>query len=211
MAAPRHIVDSLECVASIFFSNVRHNLRAAFILCDELVESACKVRGKQVDKKSFPKFINFFDLLQHKAVLLDPKVPGLGESVWQSHETRNNMQHENPAATVDAQHCADAILDASRVIEHCFPGSLANLPDSLRVAVRVTKLLATGGEQLHRAAFIQAMKTHDWRMTPVKARAKSPKPHELVITPGDQENWGFVIFRDYAKIDALLTQLGAPA
>jgi hypothetical protein len=37
MSAPRHIVDALESVLSIYFSNCRHKERAAFILCDELV------------------------------------------------------------------------------------------------------------------------------------------------------------------------------
>lgn len=42
MTAPRDIVDSLECVLSIYFSGVRHNLRSAFILCDETVEVALR-------------------------------------------------------------------------------------------------------------------------------------------------------------------------
>jgi hypothetical protein len=42
MAAPRDITDALEGVVSIYFSDVRHKLRAAFILRDELVEMSCK-------------------------------------------------------------------------------------------------------------------------------------------------------------------------
>jgi hypothetical protein len=42
MAAPRDITDALEGVVSIYFSDVRHKLRAAFILQDELVEMSCK-------------------------------------------------------------------------------------------------------------------------------------------------------------------------
>jgi hypothetical protein len=209
MPAPRHIIDSLECVLSIFFSNVRHNLRAAFILSDELIESICRVRGKQLDKKKFPKFINFYDLLGHKAVGLDPKTPGLGESVFHSHETRNNMQHENPAATVDSQHCADAIIDAAKVIEHCFPGALAAMPDQVRVALRVTKLLATGGDFIHRSSFAGAMQQQDWRIDPA-ARPKAPKPHEIIVTPGDRDNWGIIMFREHAKVDALLNGVKAP-
>jgi hypothetical protein len=47
MPAPRHIVDSLECVLTIYFSNCRHKERAAFILCDELAEVTCRERVKQ--------------------------------------------------------------------------------------------------------------------------------------------------------------------
>jgi hypothetical protein len=32
MPAPRDIIDSLECVISVYFSDVRHKHRAAFIL-----------------------------------------------------------------------------------------------------------------------------------------------------------------------------------
>ena len=38
MAAPHDILDALECVGSIYFSDARHKTRAAFILSDELVE-----------------------------------------------------------------------------------------------------------------------------------------------------------------------------
>jgi len=51
------------------------------------------------------------------------------------------MQHNNPAATVDPRYCADAIIDASEVIEHCFPGTKAALPDRLKVTIRVVRLL----------------------------------------------------------------------
>ena len=49
MPAPPEIVDALESVIDIFFSGVRHRERAAFILCDNLVEMACKTRAKQYD------------------------------------------------------------------------------------------------------------------------------------------------------------------
>jgi hypothetical protein len=42
MPAPRDIVDALESVTSIYFSDVRHRVRATFILTDELVEVCCK-------------------------------------------------------------------------------------------------------------------------------------------------------------------------
>lgn len=47
MTAPRDIVDSIECVLSVYFSGVRHNLRAAFILRDETVEVTLRAKIKQ--------------------------------------------------------------------------------------------------------------------------------------------------------------------
>ena len=47
MPAPRHIVDALESVLSLYFSNCRHKERVAFILCDELVEVTCREKVKQ--------------------------------------------------------------------------------------------------------------------------------------------------------------------
>jgi hypothetical protein len=121
MPIPRDIVAALECVISIFFSDVRHKNRAAFILCDELVEMICKVKAKEADPKlgrdDFPK------LLCHAAIGLDPGNAGLGAIVHATHKTRNDMQHNNAAATVDDPHCADAILDAVKVMNHCYPNA----------------------------------------------------------------------------------------
>lgn len=207
MAAPRHIVDSLECVISVFFSSVRHNLRAAFILCDELVEVTCKAKAKQKNPKLGK--INFFDLLKHQDVALDSKTTALGGSLFASHQTRNNLQHENPAATVDVQHCADAILDAVQAIEHCFPGTTAalNFPPAIRVAMRVTRLLSSQGDLFQRSAFKSAMHDHGWRIEP---KGKLSKQNEVIINPGEQDHWGIALFRDYAAVEKLLDKIGVP-
>ena len=113
MAAPRDIVDSLECVLSVYFSSVRHNLRAAFILCDEMVEVTMLAKVKAavptLGKMSFPQ------LCDRAETALAYKTHPLGKRIYTTHNTRNNMQHNNAAATVDAQHCADAtfLLDCS--------------------------------------------------------------------------------------------------
>lgn len=49
MPAPVAITDALESVLDIYFSGVRHRERAAFILCDNLVEMACKTKAQQHD------------------------------------------------------------------------------------------------------------------------------------------------------------------
>src|SRR4051812_39270714 len=135
MSAPRHIVDALESVLSVYFSNCRHKERAAFILCDELIEVTCRERVRL--RHSNIGRMSFHQLLTHQEIGLNVVTPGLGRSVYDCHKTRNDMQHNNPAATVDGQHCADALVDAIEVIEHCFPGAKTALPDKLKVSMRV--------------------------------------------------------------------------
>jgi hypothetical protein len=118
MPAPRHIVDALESVLSLYFSNCRHKERAAFILSDELVEVTCREKVK-LRHQNLGR-IGFHGLVTHAEVGLSVTA-GLGKSVYDCHNTRNDMQHNNPAATVDAQHCADAIIDPVEVIEQLPP------------------------------------------------------------------------------------------
>jgi hypothetical protein len=79
MSAPRHIVDSLESVLSVYFSNCRHKERAAFILCDELVEVVCRERVKQTVRNLGR--MNFHGLMTHATVGFDIRTPGLGKAV----------------------------------------------------------------------------------------------------------------------------------
>ena len=144
MTAPRDIVDALESVVSIFFSDVRHKSRAAFILTDELVEMCCKALA--VAANPTLGHIKFHDLLAHPAVRLDSKSITLGTTLRRNHDTRNKMQHVNAAFTVDEQHCADAILDAVMAVEHCFPGTGSSLTDPMRVALRVIRLHSSQGD-----------------------------------------------------------------
>src|SRR5690349_15740129 len=106
MTAPRHIVDALESVVSLYFSNCRHKERAAFILCDELVEVTCREKIK-IRIPTLGR-MRFAQLLDHAEVGLNHRTHPLGVLVHACHSTRNDMQHNNPAATVDTQHCADA-------------------------------------------------------------------------------------------------------
>ena len=203
MSAPRHIVDALECVVSTFVSSIRHNHRAAFILCDGLVEIVCREKIKQV----MPTLgrMPFLNLLRHAAVGLNPASDKLGAAVFASHNTRNYLHHDNPGAAVDFQHCADAILDAVSVIDHCFPRSSASLPDAVAVTLRVVRLFSTRVDAVRRAAFVQAMRNHRWRQ-----QNKPPKQTELVISLGDQPHWGLALAIDLVAIDGLLDEVNAP-
>jgi hypothetical protein len=203
MPAPRHIVDSLESVLSIYFSTCRLKERAAFMLCDELVEVTCRERVK-LQIPTLPR-TGFYGLVTHAEVGLSVTT-GLGQSVYNCHNTRNDMQHNNPAATVDGQHCADAIVDAVEVIEHCFPGTKAALPDKLKVTLRVVRLFSQQGDPHQQTEFGDAMRQHPWRGDRDRA-----KRDEVIVAPGPRASWGLVIPSEYARVEALLDRVGVPA
>ena len=203
MPGPRHIVDALESVLSIYFSNCRHKERASFILCDELVEITCRQRVRQaiptLGRMQFP------GLLRHAQIGLTTTA-GIGKAVYDCHLTRNDMQHNNPAATVDSQHCADAIIDAVEVIEHCFPGAKADLPEKLKVTLRVVRLYSQNGQPTQQTAFADAMQAYTWRGDRDRARRD-----EAVVRPGVRANWCLVIPSEYARVEAILNRVGVPA
>lgn len=204
MTAPRHIVDALDSVLSIYFSNCRHKERAVFILCDELVEVTCREKIKQTIRTLGN--MNFQGLMTHACVAFNVNVPGLGKSVLDCHKTRNDMQHNNPAATVDGQHCADALIDAVEVIERCFPGAKDSLPDKLKVTLRVVRLFSQYGNLRQQTEFGAAMQTHLWRGSRERARQE-----EVIVAPGPRANWGLVIPSEYARVEALLNRVGVPS
>ena len=203
MSAPRHIVDALESVLSLYFSNCRHKERAAFILCDELVEVTCREKVK-LRHRNLGR-IDFHGLVTHQEVGLDVTIPGLGRCIYDTHGIRNDMQHNNPAATVDSQHCADTIVDAVEVIEHCFPGTKTALPEKLRVTLRVIRLFSQHGDPRQQTEFGDAMQRHQWRGTRERA-----KQEEVIVAPGPRANWGLVIPSEYARVEALLDRVGVP-
>jgi hypothetical protein len=196
-------VDSFECVLSIYFSGVRHNLRAAFILCDELVEVTLLAKIREQVRN--PGYLKFYDLLTHPVTSLNPKSQPLGNRLHASHNTRNNMQHNNAAAAVDVQHCADAICDAVECIEHCFPGSKTDLPDGLKTALRVVCIYSTNGDTTLRDKFEEAMLKHPWRDSSERADST-----QLIVAPGRRRHWGLVIMSNVAAIDTILMRINAP-
>jgi hypothetical protein len=125
--------------------------------------------------------------------------------VFDCHKNRNDMQHNNPAATVDAQYCADAIVGAIEVIEHCFPGAKTALPEKLKVTVRVIRLFSQNGDPLHQTEFGNAMQANQWRGNRERARQD-----EVMVSPGPRANWGIVIPSEYARVEGLLDHVGVP-
>jgi hypothetical protein len=197
------VTDALECVLSVYFSGVYHNVRAAFILCDGLVELTCKAKAEAGGWK--PAQINFKPLLQLGPVNLDPANSGIGKKCHDSHLVRNKMHHVNAMATVTPQVCADAILDAVECIEHCFPGAKPALAFKITVALRVVRVFSSHGNGTHRAEFQRLMNDHPWR-----TRKNPPKKSELLVSPGVRAHWGLVILDAAAEIESILNQVGAP-
>src|SRR5262249_36223591 len=156
---------------------------------DELIEVTCREKIKQV----IPNLGNmrFHALLTHTQVGLNVTVAGLGKSIYDCHRTRNDMQHNNPAATVDSQHCADAIIDGVDIIEHCCPGAKAALPDKLKVTLRVARLFSQHGNPAQQTSFADAMQGYAWRGIRERARQE-----EAIFTPGLRANWGLVIMSE---------------
>ena len=203
MSCPREILDSLESVLGIYFSGIRHRERAAFILTDELVEMACKLRAREHNHK-FSMECGFHKAWNAPGVKI-PSNP-LGNSIQRSHLTRNNMQHANPAATVDEQHCADAILDAVGVLDHCWPKtSSTQIIGWMACALRIVRLYSSQGDPRLRPLFENAMRRGEWR-----AEKKPPRISELVITAGRRQNWSLLMIESLAQVEGILYELGVP-
>jgi hypothetical protein len=150
--------------------------------------------------------IRFSTLLAHPAVQLPARTVPLGDTLLRNHITRNQMQHVNAAFTVDDQHCADAILDALAAMEHCFPGTIAVLPDALKVALRGVRLHSSQGDIRLRGTFEDAMRNHGWNGNARRAKVSEP-PYPV----GSRRYWGLVLFAEYAQVEGILNRLGVPA
>jgi hypothetical protein len=203
VVAPRDIVDALECVVSVYFSGVRHNLRAGFILCDGLVELTCKAKAESAGWQ--PAHINFAPLLKLAQVGLDPANVALGKKCEDSHKVRNKMHHVNAAATVDARRCADAILDAVDCINHCFPNASSDFNDALNIALRLVRLFSSLGDGRHQSDFMSRMSDYRWRTL-----NRNPRTDETIIKPGLRKHWSLVVFDSASDIETILNEIGAP-
>ena len=115
------------------------------------------------------------------------------------------MQHGTAAGTVDDQYCADAILDAVAVIDHCFPGASAGLSDPLRVLLRVTRVHSRHGNPKDRAAFEIRMREYPWNKPQQSATTKK-RP----IAVGERPQWGLILVPDHDSVRIILDEIGAP-
>jgi len=203
MPAPPEIIDALESVLDIFLSDIRHRERAAFILCDNLVEMACKTKAKQHDR-NFNLRCGFHDAWNAPGVQLAPN--GLGGRVQSRRDTRNLMQHADATVTVDTQTCADAVLDAVRVIERLWRNmSRRSLREWHKVALRVVRLYSSEGDVQKRQEFESRMRDESWRNHDRPARVR-----EMIIEPGLRQHWALVVKHMASQVEQILNELEIP-
>jgi len=204
MAVPVAITDSLESILEIFFSGVRGRERAAFILCDNLVEMACKTKAKQ-HSHSFKEHCGFFDAWNAPGVALP--ADGIGGRVHSNREVRNNMQHASAAATVDATYCATAILDVADVINMLWP---ITPPDSnflprVQCALRIVHLHSAHGDHILREAFEDSMRSFGWR----NQNSETVRHNAVQVEPGKRDYWWWALRHRLPNIESILDEIGA--
>lgn len=203
MPVPAEITAALESVIDIYFSSVRHRERAAFILCDNLVEMACKTKAREHNYRANMQ-CGFHDALLLPGVTVRSTLARRLES---NRSTRNNMQHGSAAATVDAEHCAKAILDAVKVIDHCWPNSSANhFPAWIRCALRVVRLYSSGDNPLAKNDFESHMRSAQWRV----ADRETVKVNCRQIEMGNRDHWGLAIRTQATIVEDCLTRANVP-
>lgn len=190
-------------MVDIFFSGVRHRERAAFVLCDNLVEMACKMRARQHDH-TFNLRCNFHDAINAPGVSLPSQ---LKIRVQDYRTTRNNMQHASAAATVDLQYCATAVQDVVRVIDRCWTNtSSRHLPPWMQCALRIIRLYSSEGDANQRARFEERMRGRNWR----GSRRESVKSNAMQIQPGLRDYWRLAIRMRTTDVEDCLNELGIP-
>ncbi|MFA4835864.1 MAG: hypothetical protein WC749_07345 [Dehalococcoidia bacterium] len=200
---PTEIMDAFESVLDIFLSDIRHRERAAFILCDNLVEMACKTKAKQKNHL-FDTHCDFYRAWNAPGVKL-PK-NGLGGRVHGRRDTRNTMQHASAAVTVDIQSCADAILDLPDVITKLWGhDALNNLRPWQQVSIRVVRLYSTTGDATIRRQFEDQMRIERWRGN---AEERPPRVNETIIECGLRNHWAIAVKQNPHQVEQILNNLG---
>ena len=202
MPAPREIIDGLESILDVFTSNIRHRERVIFILCDNLVELACKTKAYQRDH-TFYRHCGFYPAWNAEGVKLAPN--GLGGRVHGRRTTRNTMQHGSAAVTVTLEHCADAILDCSRVVNRLWQKTTnKNLTTAYQVVLRVVALYSSSGDAASRQPFEDAMRQGQWRSLSDERRARV---NEVIVEAGLRRYWDHAIHQSPQLVEQILASL----
>lgn len=207
MPAPIEVIHALESIVDIYLSGIRHRERAAFILTDNLVELACKLRAKQLNG-NFNMHSNFYDSID-KAGL--PSGTDLRSRLESYHQLRNPMQHQHPAMTVDPHYCAQAILDAVELIDTLWTTNSQRPSDTqfqpwLKTALRIVLLYSPKGDPSLLESFQRAMREKSWRGN----ERKNVRSNEVQILPGERDYWHVAVRRYYELVEECLNEIGAP-
>lgn len=202
MPAPREIIDGLQSILDVYVSNIRHRERVAFILCDNLVELACKTKAFQRNHR-FDRQCSFHAAWNAPGVQLAPN--GLGGRLQSRRDTRNTMQHGNAAVTVSAAHCADAINDVCKVVNNLWANSTERMlrPES-RCVLRIVDLYSSNGDGGKQQMFEDAMRRCHWRGI---ADERQPRINEVIFESGLRANWHNAIHESPELVEQLLDSL----
>lgn len=225
MQAPVEIIDFLESILSIFFYDIRHKERSAFILVDNLVEVSCKARLRERDKQ-----INYNTKL--KEILKISRIGGeLKKRLLARRKERNAMQHDLVAVTVTKEHCADSIVDLCVLLKRLWGKyALDSAYDWILCALRIVKLYSKVGDQDKRTnvenylgkykwnsvienkkfTFQSALEKMDLELesytgTPI-GRAK-PNDNEIIISVGSTKHWTLLLKRFYKEVSICLDDM----
>ena len=204
MPAPREIIDSYESILDVFTLNIRQRERVAFILCDNLVELACKTKAHQRNHQ-FDRACGFHDAWNAPGVQLAPN--GLGRRVQGRRETRNTMQHGDAAFTVTTANCADAILDVRRVIDRLWQNTTnRNLTLPYKIVLRIVELYGPNGTEQQRQAFEDEMRQGRWRGM---ADDRSARVSEVIVEPGLRTNWHLAVHQAPDLVEQIISTVEA--
>ena len=200
MNSPPDIIEALDSILEIYFSGVTHRERAAFILCDNLVEMACKTKAKQ-NNRNFNMRDNLVDACD--AITLSD---ALKTRILGYRNTRNNMQHTTAAGTVSLTYCATSILDVVKVIDFCWENTATTqFPDRIKCALRIIRLYSSEGNVSLRELFETKMQTQKWR-----TQKESVKTTGRQIQPGHRDFWYVAIRMQTPYVEECLNSVGIP-
>jgi hypothetical protein len=205
--APTEIIDAFESILDIFLSDIRHRERAAFILCDNLVEMACKTKHTLYCRRNnnTPNTRgNFHDALRLSGCRLSQE---LRERLQQRRDTRNFMQHQSASVAVDTQTGANAIIDLPEVMKKLWgQKALDNLHAWQRIAIKIVKLYSASGDAIVRGQFEALMRREQWRGN---AEERNPRINERIIECGLRIHWSIAVKQSPHQVEQILNNLGA--
>ena len=191
----------MESILDIFMSKIRHRERTTFILCDNLVEVACKTKARQYDPNYNPRSSNFHQALNADGVRI---AAPLRRRVQDRHTNiRNLMQHQNVAITVDTETCADAIIDVVGVVDSLWRNtSRGSFREWHKVAIRIVRLYSTTGDAQKQQEFEKRMLNEPWRIHNRPARIR-----EMLVEPGLRQHWSWVVKNMTIQVEQILDEL----
>ncbi len=199
MSCPPQVISSLESILDLYFSDVHDKYRATFILTDNLLETSCKKKARQEDH-TFGLKKNF-----HNTVTSDVLgVPtDLCNRLEDFHDTRNKIQHQGSALTVNQRYCADAIICSVTLLEELWPSVRSeNIRNWMSCALKVVWLYSSHGDISKREPFEIEMRRTEWR-----GESDSIQPDEVAVKPGNKNFWHWALHHRTPQVEKCLAEI----